>query len=195
MIVRTAKVISSDFGAPSSCRVSLVTIHRLTVSTSPWAVCTRASPMAGSCALWVALFYLGEAPAARTLFVFCQQSVFCSGQNWPWVGVWVKQHTQELQRAKMRHWSCSQGPLGWSHPIIVPPGSSSAAPSSKSKVTQQSHSLKISACLPAGFSIEGMTSLLPEGLCLQRQARRVLYRFMTCLSQYLFYTVTWTNHI
>jgi hypothetical protein len=75
--------------------------------------------------------------------------------------------------------------------VVLPYNSVSwlAFPSSQSKVTQQPYGLKISACPQAGSVIEGKKYLLPSGLCLQRLTRLLLYRFMTCLSQYLFYSV------
>lgn len=148
----------------------------------------------GSWALWLALLCLWGAPHCLDPVLLSDSrdfsSVVRSAPEWESEGSNLTRETSKNKGAILISFTGATR--------VVPPHISVswlAFPSSQSKVTQQPYGLKISACPQAGSVIEGKTYLLPQGLCLQRPARRVLYRFMTCLSQYLFYSVAGANNI
>lgn len=119
MIVRAAMWFLVIFGALSSCRISLDTIHRHTTSICPWAVCTKAFPYGRQlCSLSGIITSRRSTPLLEPC-LFLSAECFLQWSELAPSGSLNKAAYGETSKSKIRPWSCSQGLLGWSHAITA----------------------------------------------------------------------------
>lgn len=134
-------------------------------------------------------YILEEHPAARTLFCFLSAECFPSVVTTTPEREFEQSNETSKRTEEPR--SCSQEPHGWSRRIKVSPGLHS--PTQRAKSPNSPTASKSRLVFKLDLRWREWHPYSPRDFVFK--TKWALCRLMTCLSQYLFYTVTWTSCI